>query len=85
MNDNTLHRVLLQFKGKDMQLYEKIRNLAYENNMPISTYMRLLLRQNINTDIIIKGKAETLKQQANKKNPAKTGKLTDVKRNKVRN
>ena len=62
MNTTELHRVLLQFKGNDMQLYEQIRNLAYKNNMPISTYMRLLLRQNLNTDIIIKGKAENLKE-----------------------
>jgi len=62
MNNSNLHRVLLQFKGQDMQLYEQIRNLAYKNNMPISTYMRLLLRENINTDIIIKGKAENLKE-----------------------
>tara|TARA_Y100000004_G_C8940510_1_gene423956 strand:+ start:339 stop:527 length:189 start_codon:yes stop_codon:yes gene_type:complete len=62
MKENTLHRVLLQFKGQDMALYEQIRNLAYKNNMPISTYMRLLLRQNLNTDIIIKGKAENLKE-----------------------
>ena len=36
MKENTLHRVLLQFKGQDMALYEQIRNLAYKNNMPIS-------------------------------------------------
>jgi hypothetical protein len=62
MKESTLHRVLLQFKGQDMALYEQIRMLAYKNNMPISTYMRLLLRQNLNTDIIIKGKAENLKE-----------------------
>ena len=62
MEKAPLHLVLLQFKGQHMTIYEQIRNLAYKNNMPISTYMRLLLRQNIDTDIIIKGKAENLKE-----------------------
>lgn len=56
--NNDKYSVLLHFKGKDKFLYEKIRKDAYAEQLPISTYMRLLMRSNLDRDIIIKTKKE---------------------------
>ena len=48
------YSVLLHFRGKDKFLYEKIRKDAVNEQIPVSTYMRLLMRANLEKDIIIK-------------------------------
>tara|TARA_R110000824_G_scaffold206516_1_gene391630 strand:+ start:73 stop:264 length:192 start_codon:yes stop_codon:yes gene_type:complete len=48
------YSVLLHFRGKDKFLYEKIRKDADTEQLPVSTYMRLLMRSNLEKDIVIK-------------------------------
>ena len=51
MSGNDKHSVLLHFTGEYKELYDNIRKKAMELQLPISTYMRLLLKANINTNI----------------------------------
>jgi len=53
MNGNEKHSVLLHFTGEYKELYDKIRSKASELQIPISTLMRLLLKANINTNIVL--------------------------------
>ena len=52
------YSVLLHFRGKDKFLYEKIRRDADTEQLPVSTYMRLLMRSNLEKEIIIKSNNE---------------------------
>ena len=86
MSGNDKHSVLLHFTGEYKELYDNIRKKAMELQLPISTYMRLLLKANINTNIVLNKseKAENhTTEQANKKSPAKTGIIYYEYRNKV--
>tara|TARA_R110000823_G_scaffold311692_1_gene437513 strand:+ start:320 stop:517 length:198 start_codon:yes stop_codon:yes gene_type:complete len=53
MNGNEKHSVLLHFTGEYKELYDNIRKKASELQIPISTLMRLLLKANINTNIVL--------------------------------
>ena len=53
MSGENRHSVLLHFSGEYKELYDKIRKKASELQLPISTYMRLLLKANINTNIVL--------------------------------
>ncbi len=53
MSGNDRHSVLLHFTGEYKELYDNIRKKASELQLPISTYMRLLLKANINTNIVL--------------------------------
>ena len=53
MSANDRHSVLLHFQGEYKELYDNIRKKASELQLPISTYMRLLLKANINTNIVL--------------------------------
>ena len=53
MSGNDRHSVLLHFTGEYKELYDNIRKKASELQLPISTYMRLLLKANINTHIVL--------------------------------
>jgi|TARA_R110000868_G_scaffold338215_1_gene598981 hypothetical protein len=53
MNGNEKHSVLLHFSGEYKDLYDNIRKKASELQIPISTLMRLLLKANINTNIVL--------------------------------
>ena len=58
MNGNERHSVLLHFTGEYKGLYDDIRKKASELQLPISTYMRLLLKANIKTNIVLNEKNE---------------------------
>lgn len=53
MSVSDKHSVLLHFTGEYKELYDNIRKKASELQLPISTYMRLLLKANINTNIVL--------------------------------
>ena len=53
MSTNDKHSVLLHFTGEYKSLYDDIRKKASELQLPISTYMRLLLKANINSNIVL--------------------------------
>ena len=86
--EKTRHSVLLNFDGKDYDLYLEIHKLATKNNFSVSTYMRLLLRAGLGNDLIIKQseKAENRNQEQAliKKSPAKTGIIYYESRNEKR-
>jgi hypothetical protein len=54
MNGNEKHSVLLNFSGRDYELYMVIAKESSKHNLPVSTYMRLLLRAGLTGDITIK-------------------------------
>ena len=56
MNGNEKHSVLLHFTGEYKILYDDIRKNAMNLQLPISTYMRLLLKANIKTNIVLNEK-----------------------------
>lgn len=58
MKGKDKYSVLLHFRGKNKFLYERIRKDATEENLPVSSYMLLLMRNNIDKEIIIKTKKE---------------------------
>tara|TARA_R100000655_G_scaffold109947_1_gene166526 strand:+ start:591 stop:803 length:213 start_codon:yes stop_codon:yes gene_type:complete len=53
MSATDKHSVLLHFTGEYKELYDNIRKKASELQIPISTLMRLLLKANINTNIVL--------------------------------
>lgn len=56
MAENEKHSVLLHFTGEYKGLYDNIRKKAYELQLPISTYMRLLLKANFKANIVLNQK-----------------------------
>ena len=53
MTGTDRHSVLIHFTGEYKELYDNIRKKASELQIPISTLMRLLLKANINTNIVL--------------------------------
>tara|TARA_B100000579_G_C22287769_1_gene601219 strand:+ start:330 stop:557 length:228 start_codon:yes stop_codon:yes gene_type:complete len=58
IKDNTMpndkYSVLLHFRGNDKFLYEQIRKDADEEQLPVSRYMRYLMKAGLNKDIVIR-------------------------------
>jgi hypothetical protein len=58
MSANDKHSVLLHFSGKYKPLYDEIRRKADNQQIPVSTYMRLLMQSNLEKEIVINKKKE---------------------------
>jgi hypothetical protein len=58
MSGSDKHSVLLHFSGKYKPLYDEIRKNADNLQLPVSTYMRLLMQSNLEKEIVINKKSE---------------------------
>ena len=58
MSANDKHSVLLHFTGKYKSLYDRIRKDADTVQLPVSTYMRLLMKANLDKELVVKQKSE---------------------------
>ena len=57
------HSVLIKFRGAtELNLYKNIIVDAQRNNLPVRTYIVMLLKKAYNKEILINGDAETHKE-----------------------
>ena len=63
MNNKKEHSVLIKFQGsRELAIYQKICGDAEINNLPIRTYIVMLLNKHYNKTYLVKGDAENLKE-----------------------